>query len=1096
MAQDEAPPVVAVVVASDPGPWFEECLAALGAQDYPNLSVLVVDAGCSEDPAPRVAAVLPKAYLRRLGSNPGFGRAANEVLGAVTGASHLLICHDDVAPATDAVRRMVEEAFRSNAGVVTPKYVSWNDPDRLLQVGLGADRFGSPVPRVEASEIDQEQHDEVREVFAAPGGCTLVRSDLFETLGGFDPEITLLGEDMDLSWRAQNAGARVVVAPSAAVRHLEATAGGVRGRPDRRALQRRHELRSVLKNYGVVYRVVVVPQMVLLALLEIVYCLVTDDRGRAGEVVSAWRWNLAPGRGLRRARRQVRATRRLSDHAVSRLRAPARRPRNFLLWHSQQGAPGPVARFPAHGTRARLARVTGRPSRPQAEAMVVTAVLAVVVLFGLRGLLTGPLPIVNGYAPLPHATSLLGAFFKGWTAQGVQQRSPSPPAFGLLGMAGLLAGGAMGFLLKVVLFGSILLGAVGAERLVAPFGSVRARLVAAAAYLLLPLAWDDVAKGDLPALVVFAATPFVLARLGRALGPAGGMLTGQAAERRGLARETASLGLVLAVAGSFAPAVLLTTLASALAVVVGSALAGGLRQTGRMLAVAVGGCAVAALVTLPWSISFLGAGRTFSALAGALGGSGTALSLGDLMRFDIGPIGRGLFGWGILAAGTLPLMIGRGVRLRTATRWWAVMFTSFALAWAGVQGWLGAGGSAAGVLLAPAAAALADCAALGVVAFEQDLPSFSFGWRQAVTGAAAVCAAAGALPFLAATAGGRFSVPSNGYEQVLGYLDAPRTPSGPFRVLWLGDPGALPLRGWQVAPGYAVGLSEDGLPDATGSWPAASPGAASEVTADVELARRGLTVDLGRLLSGFGIRYVVVPTASAPVLSGIQSATPLPPPPGLLAGLSLQGDLRELSSQAGSTVFVNAAWSGGDGRDPMPGASRPPLGALAGGWAAAVEIVLALLALVVALRRPRRAGRRAARPTGAAAVAGEAAAAAPGGAAEGAALAGSNGAFTGSGGERPAEVGPPPPERDGAAAEVVVEARPALPPAVPLPPVASPALAGGTTGERGRGKKQVGVVQGSLLDGAPAPAEPRPAPKPKRAPKKAPVEAVADTGED
>jgi GT2 family glycosyltransferase len=955
MAEDEAPPVVAVVVASDPGPWFEECLAALGGQDYPNLSVLVVDSGCTDDPAPRVAAVLPKAYLRRVGSNLGFGPSANEVLGAVTGASHLLLCHDDVAPATDAVRRMVEEAFRSNAGIVTPKYVAWNDPDRLLQVGLGADRFGSPVPRVEASEIDQEQHDEVREVFAAPGGCTLVRADLFETLGGFDPEIFLLGEDIDLSWRAQNAGARVVVAPSAAVRHLEATAGGVRERPDRHALQRRHELRAVLKNYGLVYRSAVLAEMAVLALLEILYCLVIDDRGRAREVVAAWRWNLAPGRGLRRARKQVRACRRLPDHVVSRLRAPARRPRNFLLRRSQEETTAAAGRFPAHGTRARISRAAARPSRRQAEAIVASAALVLVVLFGLRGLVTGALPVVGGYAPLPHATSLLSDFFGGWTAQGAQLRSPSTPAFGMLGLAGLVVGGAMGFLFKVVLFGSLAAGAIGAARLMSPFGSTRAKVVAAVAYLVLPLAWDDVAKGDLPALVVFAATPFVLSRLVRAMGAAGPAPL-QALPPAGWVREVTSLGLVVAVAGSFAPAIVLTTLAIALAMGVGSLLTGDGRAAARMVTVALGGCVLAVVLTLPWSISFFGPGRTLGALVGALGGPAVAPSLGDLMRFDVGPIGRGLFGWGVLAAGTLPLMIGRGVRLRTATRWWAVVLGSFALAWAGVEGWLGAGGSASGVFLAPAAAALAGCVALGVVAFEQDLASYSFGWRQAVTGAAAVCAVAGALPFLAATTGGRFSVPGTGYEQVLGYLDAARPPAVPYRVLWLGDPGALPLRGWQVAPGYSVAMSENGLPDATGSWPAASPGAASRVTADVELARHGLTVDLGSLLAAFGVRYVVVPGASAPVLTGIQTATSLPPPPGLLTGLALQGDLRELAAQAGSTVFVNAAWSPGDGREPLPGASRPPLGGLGGG-AAAIEIVLFLAAAIVTVRRPRRARR-------------------------------------------------------------------------------------------------------------------------------------------
>ena len=59
----QAPSVVAVVVACDPGEWLEETLTALGAQDYPNLSLLVLDAGASgDDPTARIAQVLPDAY--------------------------------------------------------------------------------------------------------------------------------------------------------------------------------------------------------------------------------------------------------------------------------------------------------------------------------------------------------------------------------------------------------------------------------------------------------------------------------------------------------------------------------------------------------------------------------------------------------------------------------------------------------------------------------------------------------------------------------------------------------------------------------------------------------------------------------------------------------------------------------------------------------------------------------------------------------------------------------------------------------------------------------------------------------------------------
>ncbi len=132
------PPVVLVVVAHDPGEWFDE---DAGQHRRPDL-LEHVDAGHrrgqrrrrSPSASPRSA---PDAHVRRLDDNVGFGPAANEVLTAVEGAAFYLFCHDDVRLEPDVVQVMVEEAFRSNAGIVGAKVVEWNDPARILQVGMG-----------------------------------------------------------------------------------------------------------------------------------------------------------------------------------------------------------------------------------------------------------------------------------------------------------------------------------------------------------------------------------------------------------------------------------------------------------------------------------------------------------------------------------------------------------------------------------------------------------------------------------------------------------------------------------------------------------------------------------------------------------------------------------------------------------------------------------------------------------------------------------------------------------------------------------------------------------------------------------------------
>jgi GT2 family glycosyltransferase len=189
-AAEAAPTVVAVVVTRNPGPWFEDTLASIAAQDYPGISILVLDDGSAEPVTARVAGIVPSAFVRREATPIGYGAAANLVLSMVQGATFYLFCHDDVALAPDAVEHLVSEAQRSVAGAVTPKLVSWDDHERMLAIGMGLDRTGRPLDLIEPFELDQGQHDAPRDVAFAPGAVLLVRATVFAAAGGFDPTLT------------------------------------------------------------------------------------------------------------------------------------------------------------------------------------------------------------------------------------------------------------------------------------------------------------------------------------------------------------------------------------------------------------------------------------------------------------------------------------------------------------------------------------------------------------------------------------------------------------------------------------------------------------------------------------------------------------------------------------------------------------------------------------------------------------------------------------------------------------------------------------------------------------------------------------------
>jgi hypothetical protein len=231
---------------------------------------------------------------------------------------------------------------------------------------------------------------------------------------------------------------------------------------------------------------------------------------------------------------------------------------------------------------------------------------------------------------------------------------------------------------------------------------------------------------------------------------------------------------------------------------------------------------------------------------------------------------------------------------------------AWVLVWVVGHHWLGPVTPSPQVLLAPAAVAIAVAVGLGAASFESDLPGYRFGWRQGATVLAAVAVAIGVLPVLLASANGRWDLPLTGYGEATAWMGAHSGP-GDFRVLWLGDPRVLPGGGWQLAPGLAYSVSENGLGDATEIWSGSSPGAAAAIGRQVGLARRGSTVRLGGLLAPYAIRYVVVVDNLAPSIPGFQSPVGYAPPPDLNTALLSQLDLRQIIGQGGFEVFVDNA---------------------------------------------------------------------------------------------------------------------------------------------------------------------------------------------
>lgn len=916
-APADIPSVVAVVITSDPGQRFTEMLEGLDAQDYPGLTVLVVDAGGVDDPTEQIGAVLPDAFIRRLGEPTVFVGAANEALRAVEGANYLLFLADDVVLAPDAVSLLVEEAVRSNAGVAGPKVVDADRPEVLLAVGGSADKLGVPAPIAEPGEVDHEQHDAVRDVLAVPAEAMLVRADLWSALGGFEAAFGDEVAELDLCWRARVAGARVLVVPDAVARRPLAALRERFG-PDPDAARRQeptHRLRMLLRNYSAFSLLRVLPQAALVSLVQAVGLLFVGRARRSWSVLRAWPRALFNLGEILRARRVVQASRAVNDVEVRTLQV---RGFSYLraFFAGQLHLEMRVETLSGAG-RDLAHTVAGEVRRPS---LTFGFVLTVLVLIGSRDLITGGVPAVGSFVPWPSASDAWREFTSAWRFVGVGASGPAPPLLALMAGLTALLGGAAGLARTAVVIAAIPLGAYGAFRLMLPLArSVWPPLAAAAAYAVVPVPRNAIGEGRLGPLVFYALAPFILERLLTAAGldPFAQLPDGR--PRRDGRRALLATALLTALVGAvFPPAVLLVVVAG-LAILAGSVLTGDRAPAVRSLAAALAAAGLAVALLFPWSVGMLLPVPDPAALGFAFR---TAPPLSDVLVFDTGGARVGV-AWLLLAVAAHPLAVASGPRLRWVVRGWMLAVVGWTAAWLPGRLGLDVGMPALeGTLVLPALG-IAIAVGLGSGVLGEELRRAHLGWRQGLSVAALAALLLSTTPFLADTLNGRWRLPSRDWPTDLEWMRSDAADAA-FRVLWVGNPDLLPLDPLTLSDGTGFGITRDGPGDATALFPPPSEGATGYVADALEAVVGGQTQRLGHMLGPLAIRYVAVPLARSP-----GRFRPPETPPGqeplvapLVDGLSRQLDLAELTVDAGLLLFENESWIGGGALVPPDGAEQ------------------------------------------------------------------------------------------------------------------------------------------------------------------------------
>jgi GT2 family glycosyltransferase len=210
-----------VTVTFNSGHVIEGFLRSLQAQNWPHLKAYAID-NASTDSTLRQLAASPQVQVIANPDNRGIAEANNQGIRAALndGCDLVLLMNNDIEFEPDLVRNLVEGLEHYGSDMIAPKILYYDDPLKIWSAGGGMDpKKGYSGFHYGYDEIDRGQFDTPRLVDHAPACCLLIRKEVFERIGVMDSRYFTYVEDTDFSYRAKQAGLKLMYLPSASLLH-------------------------------------------------------------------------------------------------------------------------------------------------------------------------------------------------------------------------------------------------------------------------------------------------------------------------------------------------------------------------------------------------------------------------------------------------------------------------------------------------------------------------------------------------------------------------------------------------------------------------------------------------------------------------------------------------------------------------------------------------------------------------------------------------------------------------------------------------------------------------------------------------------------
>ena len=189
--------------------------------------IVVADNGSTDGSLQLLATEFSAVRTIALEENYGFAEGYNRALAQLNEYNYFVLLNSDVQTPEGWLEPLIARLESdSSIAVTAPKILSVEQPEMFEYAGAAGgyiDYLGYPFCRgriLSTVEQDSGQYDDARELFWVSGAAFCVRRSVYFSLGGLCGDFFAHMEEIDLCWRMQLAGWKVVVEPKSTVYHL------------------------------------------------------------------------------------------------------------------------------------------------------------------------------------------------------------------------------------------------------------------------------------------------------------------------------------------------------------------------------------------------------------------------------------------------------------------------------------------------------------------------------------------------------------------------------------------------------------------------------------------------------------------------------------------------------------------------------------------------------------------------------------------------------------------------------------------------------------------------------------------------------------